>query len=95
MITPKALEMENEWLEKDSLVVSPLTGFNPDTSSIKTELAQRDQLYDEQGKLLLAGIVENNDVDAAVNKYIESQKAAGLDKILEFMQTEADKMTGK
>ena len=95
MITPKALEMENEWLEKDSLVVSPLTGFNPDTSSIKTELAQRDQLYDEQGKLLLAGIVENNDVDAAVNKYIENQKAAGLDKILEFMQTEADKMTGK
>ena len=95
MITPKALEMENEWLEKDSLVVSPLTGFNPDTSSIKTELAQRDQLYDEQGKLLLAGIVENNDVDAAVNKYIENQKAAGLDKIMEFMQAEADKMTGK
>lgn len=95
MITPKALEMENEWLEKDSLVVSPLTGFNPDTSSIKTELAQRDQLYDEQGKLLLAGIVENNDVDAAINKYIENQKAAGLDKILEFMQAEADKMIGK
>ena len=43
--------------------------------------AQRDQLYDEQGKLLLAGIVENNDVDAAINKYIENQKAAGLDKI--------------
>ena len=95
LITPKALEMENEWLEKDSLVVSPLTGFNPDTSSIKTELAQRDQLYDEQGKLLLAGIVENNDVDAAINKYIENQKAAGLDKILEFMQAEADKMIGK
>ena len=80
---------------KGQIVVSPLTGFNPDTSSIKTELAQRDQLYDEQGKLLLAGIVENNDVDAAINKYIESQKAAGLDKIMEFMQAEADKMTGK
>ena len=52
-------------------------------------------MYDEQGKLLLAGIVENNDVDAAVNKYIENQKAAGLDKIMEFMQAEADKMTGK
>lgn len=91
-ITPEALAAENEWLTKDSLVVSPLVGFNPDTSSIKTELAQRDQLYDEQGKLLLAGIVENNDVEAAVNKYIEEQKAVGLDKILTFMQEEADKM---
>lgn len=91
-ITPEALSAENEWLTKNSLVVSPLVGFNPDTSSIKTELAQRDQLYDEQGKLLLAGIVENNDVEAAVNKYIENQKEVGLDKILSFMQEEADKM---
>lgn len=90
-ITPEALKLENEWLDKDSLVVSPLVGFNPDTSSIKTELAQRDQLYDEQGKLLLAGIIENNDIDGAINRYIESQKAAGLDKILEYMQGEADK----
>ena len=72
-------------------MVSPLVGFNPDTSSIKTELAQRDQLYDEQGKLLLAGIVENNDIDGAISKYIESQKNAGLEKILSFMQEEADK----
>lgn len=90
-ITPEALKAENAWLEKDSLVVSPLVGFNPDTSSIKTELAQRDQLYDEQGKLLLAGIVENNDIDGAISKYIESQKNAGLEKILSFMQEEADK----
>lgn len=91
-VTPEALEKEDQWLKKTSLVVSPLVGFNPDTSSIKTELAQRDQLYDEQGKLLLAGIVENNDVDAAVKKYIDSQKAAGLDKILSYMQGEADQM---
>lgn len=91
-VTPEALEKEDQWLKKTSLVVSPLVGFNPDTSSIKTELAQRDQLYDEQGKLLLEGIVENNDVDAAVNKYIDSQKAAGLDKILSYMQGEADQM---
>ena len=44
---------------------------------------------------LISIIVENNDVDAAINKYIENQKAAGLDKILEFMQAEADKMIGK
>ena len=90
LITQAALDAEKEWLQKDSLVVSPLTGFNPDTSEIKTELAARDQLYDEQGKLLLAGITGDDDVDTAVQKYIDSQKAAGLDKIMEFMQKEAD-----
>ena len=94
-ITQEALDAEHKWLEKESLVVSPLTGFNPDTSSIKTELAQRDQLYDEQGKLLLAGITNGDDVDTAVQKYIDSQKAAGLDAIMSFMQGEAEKYVGR
>ena len=89
------MDAEQEWLKKDNFVVSPLTGFNPDTSTIKTELAQRDQLYDEQGKLLLAGITSGDDVDTAIQKYIDSQKAAGLDKIMNFMQEEADKYTTK
>ncbi len=89
-ITAEALEAENNWLQKNSLVVSPLIGFNPDTSSIKTELAQRDQLYDEQGKLLLAGIIEGNDVSMAVDKYIQAQKNAGLDAIVSYMQAEAN-----
>lgn len=93
IITQAALDAEREWLTKDSLIVSPLTGFNPDTSSIKTELAQRDQLYDEQGKLLLAGITGGDDVDTAVQKYIDNQKAAGLDAIMSFMQEEADQYT--
>ena len=95
IITQEALDAEHKWLEKESLVVSPLTGFNPDTGSIKTELAQRDQLYDEQGKLLLAGITNGDDVDTAVQKYIDSQKAAGLDAIMSFMQGEADKYVAK
>lgn len=94
-ITQESLDAEQKWLEKETLVVSPLTGFNPDTASIKTELAQRDQLYDEQGKLLLAGITGGDDVDTAVQKYIDSQKNAGLDKILSFMQEEADQYTAK
>lgn len=93
IITQAALDAEREWLTKDSLVVSPLTGFNPDTGAVKTELAQRDQLYDEQGKLLLAGITGGDDVDTAVQKYIDNQKAAGLDAIMSFMQEEADRYT--
>ena len=95
LITQEAMDAETEWLSKDSFVVSPLTGFNPDTSSIKTELAQRDQLYDEQGKLLLAGITGSDDVDTAINKYIENQKAAGLDDIMTYLQDQADIYVGK
>lgn len=94
-ITQAALDEETEWLKKDNLIVSPLTGFNPDTSSIKTELAQRDQLYDEQGKLLLAGITGSDDVDTAINKYIEAQKNVGLDKIMTYLQERADEYVAK
>lgn len=90
IITREALDAEKEWTAKPTIVVSPLTGFNPDTSEIKTELAQRDQLYDEQGKLLLAGITGGKDVDTAIQEYIDNQKAAGLDKIMAFMQEQAD-----
>lgn len=90
LITQASMDAEKEWLSKENLVVSPLVGFNPDTSSIKTELSQRDQLYDEQGKLLLAGIIEGGDVDAAIQRYIENQKAAGLDRILSYLQPEAE-----
>lgn len=93
--TQESMDALTEWLSKDCLVVSPLTGFNPDTSDVKTELAQRDQLYDEQGKLLLAGITGGDDVDTAIAKYIENQKAAGLDKIMEFMQSEANAYTAE
>ncbi len=89
--TKEVMEKNNEWLSKSSLVVAPLTGFNPDTSPIKTQLAQRDQLYDEEGKLLLAGIIEGNDIDAAIQKYIDDQKAAGLDDIQKYLQEQADK----
>ena len=88
--TKEALDQISTWLSKGNLVTAPLTGFNPDTSSIKTELSQRDQLYDEEGKLLLAGVVSGDGVDAAVDKYIEDQKNVGLDTVLDYLQGEAD-----
>ncbi|MGB8451450.1 MAG: extracellular solute-binding protein [Anaerocolumna sp.] len=89
-ITTEALEAEDKWLQKDSFAVSPLVGFNPDTSNIKTEMSQRDQLYDEQGKLLLAGIIDGGDVNTAIDNYIQVQKNSGLDAILSYIQTKAD-----
>lgn len=53
------------------------------------------QLYDEQGKLLLAGITGSDDVDTAINKYIEAQKNVGLDKIMTYLQERADEYVAK
>ena len=70
-------------------MLSPITGFTPAPDAIKTELAKRQQLADEQGKLLLSDIIKG-DVDAAIKEYIEKQKAAGLDKILAEVQKQVD-----
>ena len=78
----------NEFIKLPSNIMSPLAGFVPDTESIKTEIAKRDALHDELGKLLQFGIVK--DVDKALNEYIEKQKAVGLDKILAELQKQVD-----
>lgn len=87
--SPEYQKKYGEWLAQDNKVVGKLTGFNPGVDEIKTELAQRDQLYSEQGVLLLAGIVDG-DVDQAVNAYIENQKKAGLDTIVSYIQEKAN-----
>lgn len=87
-------KMKKEWLDRPNMVVSPAAGFMPDTNEIKTELSQREQLYTEYGKLLWYGMFEG-DADAAVDKYIEQQKAAKLDVILDYLQPELDKYIRK
>ena len=84
-----AIKKESEFVARPNIVLSPITGFTPTPDVIKTELAKRQQLADEQGKLLLSGIIKG-DVDAAINEYIEKQKAAGLDKILAEVQKQVD-----
>ena len=84
-----AIKKEAEFVARPNIVLSPITGFTPAPDAIKTELAKRQQLADEQGKLLLSGIIKG-DVDAAIKEYIEKQKAAGLDKILAEVQKQVD-----
>lgn len=74
---------------RSNIVVSPIAGFVPNPDPIKTELAQRDQIASEQGRLLLAGVMKG-DVEQSVNDYISKQKSAGLDKILSEAQKQID-----
>ncbi len=93
--TPEYMEFMNAWLQDPSLIQPKSAGFVADTTAIKTEIAQRDQVYDEAGKLLLVGIIEGDDIDAAIDAYIEKQKAAGTDKIVAEVQAQLDAFLGK
>ncbi len=84
-----AIAKERAYATRSNIVLSPLTGFVPTTDTIKTEIAQRDQLFEEQGKLLLAGIIKD-DIDTDINNFIEKQKKAGLDKVLADVQKQVD-----
>lgn len=78
----------NDMLKMPSSVVSPITGFIPNTDSIKTQIAKRDELFNELGNLLVFG--EVNDVDKALEDYIQKQKDAGLDQIIAALQPQVD-----
>lgn len=67
---------------------NPLDGLFANTDSIKNEVATRDQIFSETGKLLQYGAVA--DVEKAVDDYIQKQKDAGVDKIVAELQKQVD-----
>lgn len=81
-------QKEGEFASTPVSVASKLDGLFFDTDSIKNEIAKRDQLNTEQGKLIQYGLVK--DADAAVSEYIQKQKDAGLDKVLAELQKQVD-----
>jgi putative aldouronate transport system substrate-binding protein len=83
------MQKTKQFVQRPNIVVSPIAGFTPSPDAIKTELAKRDQLSNEQGKLLLSGIIKG-DIDTAINDYIQKQKDAGIDKIIAEVQRQVD-----
>ena len=92
--TADAMKKETEYATRENIVISPISGFVPVSDAVKTDLAQRDQIADEQGKLLLSGMVKGS-VDADIATYVAKQKSAGLDKILADVQKQVDAFTSK
>lgn len=92
---PDALFGPDFWMNEakfvesmDTNVISPLEGFNFDTESVKTEMAQITQIYDDTNKMIDAGLA--GEYNAAVDKLIADRKAAGVDKVLEELQRQID-----
>jgi putative aldouronate transport system substrate-binding protein len=82
---------EAEFARQSTNVVNPLDGLLISEDNVKTEAAQRDQLYKELGEALEYGVLPpGNTPDQAVDAYIAKQKAAGLDKLVENAQKQVD-----
>ena len=86
-------EVNNEFASREEFVVSPLAGFFADTEPIKNEMARRDAIFQEFALPILYGLVD--DYDAAIDEYIEKQKEAGADVILEELQRQVDAYLGQ
>lgn len=59
-----------------------------DYGPVKSEQAAVNQVYEQYGKPLMLGLVE--DVDASLKTYRDKLKAAGIDKLLEYVKKEAE-----
>lgn len=69
-------------------VVSPLEGFNFEADNVKTEIAQRDQIYNDAWKVLEVGLAGG--YEEAIAKLKSDSEKAGLSKVLEEYQKQVD-----
>lgn len=69
-------------------VTSPLDGFFFDSTKVKNEISQRDQIFYDADKLIGVGLVKN--ADAAVADLIAKEKAAGGAKITAELQKQVN-----
>lgn len=93
--TQKYFDTYNEYVNRPTMINSTVNYFVADQSAIKTEMARRNQVFDEVGKLLSVGIVQG-DIDQAIATYVAKQKAAGTDAIVTEVQKQLDAfMAGK
>lgn len=69
-------------------VLAALVAFTPMPDAIKTELAKRDTVADQELRVMEFGI--EKDADKAVTDYIAHQKTAGVDVCVTEMQKQVD-----
>lgn len=71
----------------EEAVLSPLLGFNVDTSPIETELTNCSNVLSEYSDVFDQGLVS---VDEKYPEFIEKLKTAGVDKLVKELQTQID-----
>jgi putative aldouronate transport system substrate-binding protein len=81
---------EAEFAHESHNIPSPIDGLFISEDKVKTEIAKRDQLGTDIGRVIEAGIISGSDVDKVADDYIAKQKSAGLDKIVADAQLQVD-----
>lgn len=86
---PGFWEKEAEYAaSSDKNVVSPLEGFSFDASNVTTEVAQRNQIFDDAKKLLTVGLA--GDTQTAIDKLKADSEAAGKQTLIDEYQRQID-----
>ncbi len=93
--TPEQKEyIINEINENDSNVITPLMGFVLDTKVVESELAQIKAVVTEYSAPLRSG-VKGADTQAYLDDYLAKLEAAGLSKVLDEFNAQANEFLGK
>ena len=86
---------DNFWEEEaeyaassDKNLYSPLEGFSFDATDVKTEVAQRNQIFGDAQKLLEVGLA--GDTDTALEKIKTDSEGAGFQSVLDEYQRQID-----
>ncbi|MFP4377573.1 MAG: extracellular solute-binding protein [Spirochaetales bacterium] len=64
----------------------PHLGFVPSTEEVRTQVAQRQSIFEERGRALMFGVLDSSEIDS----YIQEQENAGSDEIVAEMQRQLD-----
>jgi len=64
----------------------PHLGFVPSTEEVRTQVAQRQSIFEERGRALMFGVLESSEVSS----YVEEQQNAGSEEVVAEMQRQLD-----
>jgi putative aldouronate transport system substrate-binding protein len=81
-------DAQQDAINSPNCITPPLTGFTFNTDPVKTEIANRQAVMDQYGKILQYGM--RSDVDAAIAEYINRLNDAGTNKILAEIQRQVN-----
>lgn len=87
--TPGFWEDEAKYAaSSDKNVISPLEGFSFDATDVLTEVAQRNQVFNDTNKLLTVGLAGN--YEDAIEKMRADSEKIGMQKIMDEYQKQID-----
>ncbi|MBB6729544.1 extracellular solute-binding protein [Cohnella zeiphila] len=80
---------ETRFAELPMNVESPVEGLFITDGNVSSELETRDQVYEDMGKAIEYGDVDN--VEQSLDAYIQKQKSSGLQNIIDDVQSQVDR----